>query len=44
MIRRLAAAAALIAAATAPALAQQNAELVSQTELRVCADPHNLPF
>jgi hypothetical protein len=26
------------------ALAQQSPDLVSQTELRVCADPHNLPF
>ena len=29
--------------AAAPALAQR-AELISRTELRVCADPHNLPF
>jgi quinoprotein dehydrogenase-associated probable ABC transporter substrate-binding protein len=28
----------------APAAAQQSPDLVSQTELRVCADPHNLPF
>ena len=27
-----------------PAAAQQSPDLVSQTELRVCADPHNLPF
>ncbi len=27
-----------------PAHAQQSPDLVSQTELRVCADPHNLPF
>jgi quinoprotein dehydrogenase-associated probable ABC transporter substrate-binding protein len=26
------------------ARAQQSPDLVSQTELRVCADPHNLPF
>jgi len=26
------------------AAAQQSPDLVSQTELRVCADPHNLPF
>ena len=26
------------------ALAQTNPDLVSQTELRVCADPHNLPY
>lgn len=28
----------------APAFAQSHAELVSQTELRVCADPHDLPL
>jgi quinoprotein dehydrogenase-associated probable ABC transporter substrate-binding protein len=39
--RVLAAIGALLA--TAPALAQR-AELISRTELRVCADPHNLPF
>jgi quinoprotein dehydrogenase-associated probable ABC transporter substrate-binding protein len=27
-----------------PARAQQSPDLASQTELRVCADPHNLPF
>ena len=27
-----------------PAHAQQSPDLVSQSELRVCADPHNLPF
>ncbi len=27
-----------------PAVAQTAPDLVSQTELRVCADPHNLPF
>jgi quinoprotein dehydrogenase-associated probable ABC transporter substrate-binding protein len=31
-------------AAYVPALAQQMPDLVSHTELRVCADPHNLPF
>jgi quinoprotein dehydrogenase-associated probable ABC transporter substrate-binding protein len=30
--------------ASAAALAQQNPDLVSHAELRVCADPHNLPF
>ena len=30
--------------AASPALAQQSPDLVSQTELRVCADPHDLPF
>jgi quinoprotein dehydrogenase-associated probable ABC transporter substrate-binding protein len=30
--------------AAAPAMAQSNVDLVSQTELRVCADPSNLPF
>jgi quinoprotein dehydrogenase-associated probable ABC transporter substrate-binding protein len=30
--------------ANAPALAQQIPDLVSHSELRVCADPHNLPF
>jgi quinoprotein dehydrogenase-associated probable ABC transporter substrate-binding protein len=30
--------------AARPALAQQSPDLVSQTELRVCADPHDLPF
>jgi quinoprotein dehydrogenase-associated probable ABC transporter substrate-binding protein len=29
---------------SAPLLAQQSPDLVSQTEFRVCADPHNLPF
>ena len=38
----VAAAATLLAAGVA--CAQSNAELVSKTELRVCADPHNLPF
>ena len=38
-------AAALYAALAAPAcMAQTLPDLVSQTELRVCADPHNLPF
>ncbi len=32
-----------LAVAASPAGAQR-AELISQTELRVCADPHNLPF
>ena len=32
------------AALAAPARAQTMPDLVSQTELRVCADPHNLPF
>lgn len=27
-----------------PAMAQQRAELISRSELRVCADPNNLPF
>ena len=35
--------AAIGALLAAPALAQR-AELISRTELRVCADPHNLPF
>ena len=40
-----AATAALLAVGAAGAAhAQSNAELVSPTELRVCADPHNLPF
>ncbi len=30
--------------AASPSLAQQSPDLVSQTELRVCADPHDLPF
>ncbi len=46
--RRNFAAASLAAAAClvmhSPARAQQSPDLVSQTELRVCADPHNLPF
>lgn len=44
-MRRLIAAAALvgIAAGVAPAAAQ-TAEAVDRTALRVCADPHNLPF
>ena len=35
---------AAMAAWAIPASAQVNAELTSQTELRVCADPHDLPF
>jgi quinoprotein dehydrogenase-associated probable ABC transporter substrate-binding protein len=37
-------AAALLVPLAGPALAQQSPDLVSQTELRVCADPHDLPF
>jgi quinoprotein dehydrogenase-associated probable ABC transporter substrate-binding protein len=37
-------AASLCVIAAAPAAAQTNVDLVSQSELRVCADPHNLPF
>jgi quinoprotein dehydrogenase-associated probable ABC transporter substrate-binding protein len=48
VIRKKLAAASLGAAACLvlhnPAQAQQSPDLVSQTELRVCADPHNLPF
>ncbi len=47
-MRQLAATAALCSAAfllhAPPAHAQQSPDLVSQTELRVCADPHDLPF
>ena len=47
-MRHLAFAAALAGAAcllrAQPLHAQQSPDLVSQTELRVCADPHNLPF
>jgi len=42
---RAALAAAAVTIMLAPAAwAQQSPDLVSQTELRVCADPHNLPF
>jgi quinoprotein dehydrogenase-associated probable ABC transporter substrate-binding protein len=37
-------AALLSLSATSGARAQANVDLVSQSELRVCADPHNLPF
>ncbi len=37
-------AACLCAALAVPAAAQTLPDLVSQSELRVCADPHNLPF
>ena len=40
---RLAAAAFALAVLAGPALAQR-AELISRTELRVCADPSNMPF
>jgi quinoprotein dehydrogenase-associated probable ABC transporter substrate-binding protein len=47
-MRHAAFAAALTGAAwmllPAASRAQQSPDLVSQTELRVCADPHNLPF
>ncbi len=47
-MHRTATAAALSGAASLllahPAAAQQSPDLVSQTELRVCADPHDLPF
>ena len=33
-----------VAAVASPAFAQNTPDLVSQTELRVCADPHNLPY
>jgi quinoprotein dehydrogenase-associated probable ABC transporter substrate-binding protein len=33
-----------MALATGGAMAQTRTDLVSRTELRVCADPHNLPF
>lgn len=45
MVKGLACAGLLALAALAvPAARAQRAELVSRTELRVCADPHNLPF
>lgn len=34
----------VLGAATRQARAQQSPDLASQTELRVCADPHDLPF
>lgn len=37
-------AAALLAAATGPAWSDEAPDKVSHTELRVCADPHNLPY
>lgn len=33
-----------LALLAAPAMAQQRAELTTTSELRVCADPNNLPF
>lgn len=46
MMRFAAAIAAVVLAvcANAPALAQLSTDLVSRSEFRVCADPHNLPF
>ncbi len=46
MIRACAIGACLFAAGAAAGAAwgQQSPDLASQTELRVCADPHNLPF